>query len=53
MMAPRRRLPNRRRAETRDVIVGNKAFAVSVGYFDDGQPGEVFIIGQKWVYCVP
>ena len=43
----RRLLPQRRRAETFTVIHRDQSFVVTVGFFDDGTPGEVFIDGGK------
>lgn len=42
-------LPARRRAETFEIKHGgqNTVFAISVGFYDDGRPGEVFISGAK------
>src|SRR5512132_238364 len=39
----RRILPQRRRAETFTVAHWNQPFVVTVGFFDDGTPGEVFV----------
>ena len=43
----RRILPQRRRAETFTVVHWDQPFVVTVGFFDDGTPGEVFIDGCK------
>src|SRR5262245_36494924 len=43
----RQLLPQRRRAETFTVIHWDQPFVVTVGFFDDGMPGEVFIDGCK------
>jgi ribonucleoside-diphosphate reductase alpha chain len=45
----RRILPNRRRAETFELRHGNHSavYSVSVGYYDDGAIGELFIHGAK------
>ncbi len=43
----RRLLPQRRPAETFTVIHWNQAFAVTVGFYPDGQPGEVFVDARK------
>ncbi len=43
----RHRLPDRRRAETRQVIHKGQTFAVSVGFFADGRPAECFISSVK------
>ena len=40
-------LPQRRRAETFTVIYWDQPFAVTVGFFDDGTPGEVFVDSRK------
>lgn len=48
-MTERRALPMRRRAETFEIAFGGLArgHAVTVGYYDDGTIGEVFIAGGK------
>lgn len=48
-MTERRTLPNRRAAETFDLTFGgvDRRYAVSVGYYEDGSLGEVFISGGK------
>ena len=43
----RRVLPQRRAAETFDLRFWNQPFTVTVGFFEDGTPGEVFIDGCK------
>ena len=43
----RRILPQRRRAETFDLRFWNQPFTVTVGFYADGTPGEVFIDGGK------
>ena len=43
----RRRLPNRRPAETFGIEVGGLNYVVSVGRFDDGSPAEIFISNGK------
>jgi hypothetical protein len=43
----RRTLPQRRAAETFDLRFWSQNFTVTVGFFDDGTPGEVFIDGCK------
>ena len=43
----RRRLPNRRRAETQDIAVGNMTLTASIGLDETGQPAEVFLSGAK------
>jgi hypothetical protein len=40
-------LPQRRRAETFTVVHWNQPFAVTVGFYDDGTPGEVFVDARK------
>ncbi len=44
---PRKRLPDRRQAETVDLWHGDRRFHVTIGQYDDGRPGEVFIHGAK------
>jgi hypothetical protein len=48
-MPTRKLLPQRRRAETFNMKFGdqNAEFAVTLGYYDDGRIGEVFIDGAK------
>ena len=43
----RRTLPQRRAAETFDLRFWNRPFTVTVGFYPDGTPGEVFIDGGK------
>src|SRR6476620_4399082 len=43
----RRTLPQRRAAETFDMRFWNQLFTVTVGFYPDGTPGEVFIDGCK------
>lgn len=45
----RRKLPDRRRSETFVLRWGrqNTEFAVTIGFYQDGSPGEVFISGAK------
>jgi hypothetical protein len=43
----RRTLLQRRAAETFDLLFRNQPFTVTVGFFADGAPGEVFIDGCK------
>ena len=43
----RRTLPQRRAAETFDLRFWNQPFTVTVGFYPDGTPGEVFIDGRK------
>jgi len=42
----RERLPDRRQAETLDLWHGGRRFHVTIGQYDDGRPGEVFIHGH-------
>jgi hypothetical protein len=48
-MTQRRTLPPRRRAETFDISFGglNRSYAVTLGFYEDGALGEVFISGGK------
>jgi ribonucleoside-diphosphate reductase alpha chain len=48
-MTERHALPMRRRCETFEIDFGglNKVHTVTVGYYDDGRPGEVFINGGR------
>ena len=43
----RRTLPQRRAAETFGMRFWNQPFTVTVGFYADGTPGEVFIDGGK------
>ena len=43
----RRVLPQRRAAETFDLRFWNQPFTVTVGFYPDSTPGEVFIDGGK------
>jgi glycine/serine hydroxymethyltransferase len=43
----RRILPQRRASETFDLRFWNQLFTVTVGFYADGTPGEVFIDGCK------
>jgi len=43
----RRILPRRRAAETFNLRFWNQPFTVTVGFYADGTPGEVFIDGGK------
>ena len=43
----RRTLPKRRATETIDQRFWNQLFTVTVGFYPDGRPGEVFIDGGK------
>jgi hypothetical protein len=40
-------LPRRRAAETFDLRFWNQLFTVTVGFYADGTPGEVFLDGCK------
>jgi hypothetical protein len=48
-MTERRELPMRRRCETFEIDFGglSRAHTVTVGYYEDGRPGEVFINGGR------
>ena len=41
------RLPDRRIAETTTLAFEGAAFHVTVGFYPDGRPGEVFVHGAK------
>ena len=43
----RARLPDRRPSETVTLAYAGTAYAVTIGYFLDGRPGEVFTHGAK------
>ncbi|MBI5111842.1 MAG: hypothetical protein HZA68_07705 [Rhodovulum sp.] len=40
-------LPERRAVETFDLWHDSMSFTVSIGFYDDGRPGEVFVTGTK------
>ena len=44
---PRDVLPNRRRSETMTFKVGDVVYVATVGYYEDGRIGEVFLNGGK------
>jgi hypothetical protein len=48
-MTERQALPMRRRCETFEIDFGGlrSSHIITVGYYDDGRPGEVFINGGK------
>ena len=46
-MTERRRLPNRREAETLEFTHSGFRFAASLGRFTDGTLAEVFLVGPK------
>jgi hypothetical protein len=48
-MSQRRVLPQRRRSETFEIGFGKlaKSHTITVGYYDDGTIGEVFVNGGK------
>jgi hypothetical protein len=48
-MTERQALPMRRRCETFEIDYGGlkKSHVITVGYYDDDRPGEVFINGGK------
>lgn len=43
----REMLPNKRRSETFSVEVNNMHMMMTVGYYPDGRPGEVFVSNIK------
>ena len=48
-MSERNALPQRRQSDTFEIEFGgfNKSHTITVGYYDDGRVGEVFITGGK------
>jgi hypothetical protein len=46
-LARRRRLPNRRAAETFDLEVGSLSYTATVGRFDNGALAEIFLSNGK------
>jgi hypothetical protein len=47
MTATRKRLPDRRRAETFDIEVAGLSYKVTAGYFADGSLAEDFVSNHK------
>jgi len=45
--APRERLPDRRPNQTRVIRWAGSEFSVSIGFWLDGRPGEVFADGPR------
>ena len=43
----RERLPDRRAAETVQLEHGGTRFTVTIGFYPDGRPGEVFVHGVR------
>jgi hypothetical protein len=43
----RRRLPNRRKAETRELAIGGGPLKATVGFAAGGRPAEIFLAGAK------
>jgi hypothetical protein len=43
----RARLPDRRRNETREIAFDGRTYTLCAGFYDNGQPGEVFLDGHK------
>jgi hypothetical protein len=43
----RNRLPNRRRADTFEIEVASLRYTATVGYFPNGQIGEIFLQNHK------
>ena len=46
-MTTRQRLSDRRQSRIVDLDFGGRQYAVGIGYFPDGRPGEVFAKGAK------
>ncbi len=46
-MMPRERLPDRRQADTLDLYYQGRRFHLTIGEYNDGRPGEVFLHGAK------
>ena len=44
-MMPRERLPDRRQAETVDLHYGGRRYHLTIGAYNDGRVGEVFLHG--------
>lgn len=43
----RRRLPNRRMSETVEAEIAGQRLRVTIGFYPEGAPGEVFLNGAK------
>lgn len=43
----RLRLPDRRPAETAEAVIDGRRFTVTIGFYPDGRPGEVFADGAR------
>jgi ribonucleoside-diphosphate reductase alpha chain len=43
----RRRLPNRRKAITETIVIGNMTLTATIGFDETGRPAEVFLSGAK------
>lgn len=46
-MTDRKRLPNRRRSETTEFMRDGSRFKITIGYYDNGNPGEVFFSADR------
>jgi len=46
-MNGRERLPDRRGCDTRLMRVGKQEYVVTVGHYDNGAVGEIFVCGAK------
>ena len=46
-MTSRERLPTRRPAKTAELEYEGARYAVTIGFYPDGRPGEVFTAGAK------
>ena len=44
---PRERLPTRRQCETINLHYNGQRYHLTIGEYDDGRPGEVFLHGAK------
>ena len=47
MTALRRRLPNRRMSETVEAEIAGQRLQVTIGFYPEGVPAEVFLCGAK------
>jgi hypothetical protein len=43
----RRRLPDRRRCVTTELVVGSQAIIATIGFLADGRPAELFLDAHK------
>ena len=47
LRSSRRRLPNRRKAISETIVIGNMTLTATIGFDETGRPAEVFLSGAK------